>query len=112
MARLADTAGIPVTRREWGVLAVIESRTRPSGRVVAILARGGEELRLCRVARVCGILVIRLVTAVASRGQRGVVAVDVAFCTLTRRHSMGPSQRKRRVVVIEGGIRPDDRVMA
>lgn len=102
MARLADTAGISVTRRELCVLAVIESRTGPSGRVVAVLARGGEELRLCRVARVCGILIIRLVAAVASRWQRGVIAVDMALRTLTRRHSMRPSQRKCRVVVIEG----------
>ena len=89
-------------RRELRVLAVIERRTRPGGRIVAVLAGRWEKLRLRRVPGVRRVLVIRLVTAVASRGQRRVIAVDVAIGTMTWRHSVRSGQRKCSVVVIEG----------
>ena len=90
---------------------MIESGSGPCRRVVAGLARGREELRLRRVAWVGRVVVVRLVTADASRGQSRVVIVDVAVAALSRRHGMRASQRKRSVVVIERGVGPDARVM-
>ena len=112
VARGADTVGVAVIDRELCVLGVIESRTRPGGSVVAVLARSREELRLRRVARICRVVVVGLVASDAGRGQRRVVAVDVAIGALARRNRVRSRQRERRVVVVERRIRPDGRVVA
>lgn len=108
----AHVVRLAVTRREGRVLRVIKSRPGPGRCVVAGLAGRREKLRLRRVARVRGVVVVRLVAADAGRRQCGVVAVDMAIGALSRGHRMGSGQGKRRIVVIEGGIRPDRRVMA
>lgn len=112
MAGRADPVRVAVRRRELCVLRVIECRSGPGCRVMAVLARRREELWLRRVARVRGVLVIGLVTAVTRRGERSVIAVHVAIRTLPRRNRMRASQRESRVVVIECRVGPDDRVVA
>lgn len=53
---------------------------------------------------------VRLMAAIASRRQSGVVVIDVALRAGDA--DMGASQRERGVVVIEGGLRPRRGVMA
>jgi len=88
MARGANTVGVPMVDWESRVLRVIERRTRPRGRVMARRAGGREELRLRGVAGIGGVVVIGLMAADTSRGQRRVVAVDVAFSACPRRYGM------------------------
>lgn len=88
MARRTNVVGVAMTRREGRVLRVIERRTRPGSRVVTVLAGGGEELGLRRVARIRGVVVIGLMATDARGRQRRVIAVDVAIYTLPRRHSV------------------------
>ena len=97
----ADAVGIAVTSRELRVLRVVEARSCPRRGVMAVLARGREELRLRRVARICRVLVIRLMASDASRRQRRVVSVYVAVRALPWRHGVRTGQRKGRVVVVE-----------
>jgi len=88
MAGGADVVGVTVVRGKLRVLRVIERGPGPCRRVVAGLARGREELRLRRMAWVGRVVVVRLMTADASRGQGRVIVVDVAVTALARRHSM------------------------
>ena len=88
VAGRAHIAGIAMAGRESCVLRVIEGRTRPGRRVVAGRAGGREELRLRGVAGVGGVVVIGLMAADTGRGQRRVVAVDVAVGAGPWRHSM------------------------
>jgi len=111
VTRGADVVGVAVTRWKLRVLRVIKRRTRPSGRVVATLARGREKLRLRGVARVRGVVVVRLMAADTSRRQRGVVVVDVAIGAHPWRHGVRTSQREGRVVVIKRGVCPNRRVV-
>jgi len=96
---------------EWRVLGVIECRSRPGSRGVASLARSREELGLRLVARVRGVVVIRLVAADTRDRQSRVVPVYVAVRALARRHRVRTRQRECRVGVVEGGVRPDCRVV-
>ena len=98
--------------RELRVLRVVERSASPCRRVVTVLARLREELRLRRMAGIRRVLVVGLVATVARRRQRGVITVHMAIGTLPWRHSVLSGQRESRVVVIEGRVRPDDRVMA
>ena len=98
--------------RELRVLRVIERRTSPGGRGMAGRAGSREKLRLRGVAGIGGVVVIGLMAADTGRGQRRVVAVDVAVGAYPRRHQMRSGQREGRVVVIKRGICPDRGVMA
>src|SRR5579864_4527000 len=62
----ADVIGVAMTGRERGVLRVVKRGARPCRGVVAGLARSGEKLRLRRVARIGGVVVVGLVAADAS----------------------------------------------
>ncbi len=97
----ANVVGIPVTRWERRVLRVVEGRSRPGRRVVAVLARGREELRLRRVSGIGCVVVIRLVAPDTRRRQRRVIVVHVAVGADARRNGVRSRQRKRGVVVIE-----------
>ena len=112
MACRTDSIGVAMGDREWRVLRVIERRVQPVRGAVAVLASGREKLRLRRMPRIRRVVVVGLVAADASRRQRGVVVVDVAIRAHPRRHGVRSRQRKRRVVVIEGRVRPMDSVMA
>ena len=108
----AHVVGIAVIGRERRVLRVVEGGARPGRRVVTVLARRREELRLRRVSRVRRVVVIGLVAADAGRRQRRVVVVDVAVGAHPRRHRVRAGQGERRGVVVKRGVRPDRRVMA
>jgi len=97
---------------ERRVLGVIERRSRPGGRGVASLARSREELWLRLVARVRGVVVIRLVAADTRDRQSRVVAVHVTVSALARRHCVRTRQRECRIGMVEGGVGPDRRVVA
>ena len=73
MARRAHVVRIAVAGRELRVLRVIERGAGPGCRVVAVLARGREELLLRRVARIRSVVVVGLVAANAGGGQRRVI---------------------------------------
>lgn len=100
-----------MTGRERCVLCVIERRARPGCRVVTGLACRREKLRLGRMSRVCGVVVIGLMTTDAGRRQSRVVIVDMAVRTDARWHRVRASQGEGCVVVIEGGVGPDRCVM-
>jgi len=112
VARGANTVGIAMVNRESRVLRVIECRAGPGCGVVAVLARGREELLLRRVAGIGGVVVIGLMAADTSRGQRGVVAVDVAVGAYPRRCLVRAGEGECRIVVIERGVCPDGGVVA
>ena len=112
MARGANTVGVAMVDWESRVLRVIERRTSPRGRAMAGRAGRREELRLRSMAGIGGVVVIGLMAADTSRGQGGVVAVDVAVSARPRRCLVRAGQGECRVVVIERGICPDSRVMA
>ena len=97
---------------ERRVLAVVEGRIQPIGRVMAVLASRREKLRLCGVARVRGIVVIGPVTTDTGRGQRRVVAIDVAIGALPRWRRVRSGQGERSVVVVEHGIGPGRCIVA
>jgi hypothetical protein len=86
MAGGAHVIRIAVIRRELRVLRVIERSPGPRRGVVAGCARGREELRLRFVARVCRVVVVRLMAADARDGQRRVIVVDVAVRANPWRH--------------------------
>ena len=79
---------------------------------MARLAGGREKLRLGRVSRIRRVVVIRLVAANAGRRQRLVIVVNVAVQADSRRHGVRSGQRELRLIVIERGVGPRDRVMA
>ena len=112
MARGANPVCVAMVDRELRVLRVIEGRTSPGGRGVASRAGGREERRLRGVAGIRGVVVVGLMAADTGRGQRRVVAVDVAVGAGPGRYGMGSGQGESRVVVIKGGICPDSGVMA
>lgn len=112
VARGAHTVGVAMVDRELGVLRVIECRTSPCGRVVAVLTCCREELRLRRMAGIGCVGVVGLMATDARGWQRGVVVVDMAVRAHTRRHQVRTSKRERSVVVIERGVCPDDGVVA
>ena len=108
----ANIVGSAVVRRELRVLSVIEGCSGPGSRVVAVLARRGEELRLGLVPGIRRLVVVVRMAAIARGGQRGVVAVHVAIGALARWHRVGTCEGEGCVVVIEGGVRPHVRVVA
>lgn len=112
VARCANIVGVSVTRWELRVLGMIEGRAGPGGRVMAVLARRGEELRLGLMPGIRRLVVVVRMAAIARGRQRGVVAVHVAIGALPRRYRMRTSEGEGCVVVIEGGVRPHVRVVA
>ena len=108
----ANIVGSAMACRERRVLRVVECRTGPGVRVMAVLARSGEELRLGRVSRIRRLGVVVLMAAVARGWQRRVVAVDVAIGALTRWYGVRAREGEGCVVVIERGVRPHIGVMA
>ena len=64
------------------------------------------------MVRIVRILVIRLVAAIAVRGQVGVVVVYVAVGASARRDGVRTGEREARLVVVKVGVGPFDRVMA
>jgi len=112
MAGGADVVSASMAGLEWRVLGVIECRSRPGSRGVASLARSREELWLRLVARVRGVVVIRLMAADTRDRQSRVVAVHVTVSALARRHCVRTRQRECRVGVVEGGVGPDCSVVA
>jgi len=91
---------------------VIEGRAGPGGGVVAVQARGREELRLRRVAWIGGVVVVGLMTTDTRSGQRRVVVIYMAVCAHARRHQVRTGQRESGVVVIKRRIHPVCRVVA
>lgn len=77
-----------MARRELRVLRVIESSSSPRGSVMAALARGREEQWLRGVARIRGVVVVRLMATNAGRWQRCVVIVHMAIRANSRRHQV------------------------
>ena len=112
VAGRAHIAGVAMAGRERCVLRVVKGGAAPGCGVVAVLAGRGEELRLCRVARIRGVVVIRLVAADARRGQRGVIVVDVAVGTNARRRGVGAGKGEGCGVVIKGRVSPHRGVVA
>lgn len=92
--------GVAVVRRE---VRMVECRSRPGGGGMARITSRREPSRC--VVWIGGPGVIRLVTAIAGRGQRCVVAVHVALHAGDVRRVIS-RQRERRGVVIEGGAQP------
>lgn len=107
VAGCADVIRVTVTGGESRVLRMIERRPGPGGRIVAVLASGGEELLLRRMARIGGVVVVALVAADTGSRQGRVIVVDVAICALAGRHYVRPRQREGCGVVIERGVGPD-----
>jgi hypothetical protein len=88
VARGANAVSVAMTGRESRVLRVIERRTCPGRRVVTRRAGGREKLLLRGVAGISGVVVIGLMATDTSRGQRRVVAVDVAISACPRRYGV------------------------
>ena len=88
MACGAHVIGICMTRRKWRVLRVIERSSSPSRCVVAILACRWEELRLRFVARICRVVVVRLMAADARCRQSRVVVIDMTIGAHPRRYKV------------------------
>ncbi len=107
----ADTVRIAMGHRELRVLRMVERGPGPGSRVVARLARGREELRLCRVSGIRRVVVVGLMTADTSGGQRRVVVVYVAIGAHARGHGVRTGQGEGSVVMVERGIGPDSRVV-
>ena len=95
-----NTVRVAVIR--WEV-RVVERGSGPAGRGVARIASGREASRC--VVRIVGPVVVRLVTAIAGRGQRRVVVVHVALRAGHVRRMIS-RQRECRGVVIERGACP------
>jgi len=111
MARRTHPTGVAMARRELRVLRMIEGRAGPCRCVVAVLAGSGEELRLCSVTGVRGVVVVGLVTSDACCRQCCVVVVHVAVTANTRRHGMRAGKGEGGVVVVEGRVGPDSGVV-
>ncbi len=107
-----NSVGVAVVGGEWRVLRMVKSRIQPAGGVVARSTSGREELRLRRMARIRGVLVVGLVAAVTVGWQRRVIVVHVAIDALPRRRSMHARERECRLVVIELAISPKHGVVA
>ena len=88
MARGANTIGVAMVNRESRVLRVVKRRTSPCGRVVAVLARRREELRLRFVARIRRVVVVGLMAADTRRRQSRVVVVDMTIGAHPRRYQV------------------------
>ena len=112
VAGRAHIAGVAMAGREWRVLRVVKGGAAPGCGVVAVLAGRGEELRLCRVARIRGVVVVRLVAPDAGCGQRRVIVVDMAVGTNAGRHGMGAGKGEGRGVVTKGRVSPHRGVVA
>ena len=107
VAGRANVGCFPMTCGELRVLRVIERGIRPRGCVVAVLACLREELWLGLMSRVCRVVVVGGVAAVAVRRQGRVVVVDVAVGADARWYLMRTGKGEGCVVMIERGIRPD-----
>lgn len=105
MAGRTHAIGTAVISRKPGM---VERGAQPGSRGVAGLTAGGESCR--GVAGIRRPLVVLLMTAIAGGRERGVVVVHMAVGA--RHGSVGASQRKWRVVVIERGTRPRRGVVA
>ena len=108
----ANIVGSAVARRKLRVLGMVKRRTGPRGRVMAILASRGKELRLSLVSGIRRLVVVVRMAAIARGGQRRVVAVYVTIGALARGHRVGTREGEGCVVVVEGGVRPHVGVVA
>lgn len=90
-------------QRESGAV-VIERRTEPRARVMALLAGLREILR--DVIWIGRALEIFQVAGHTSRARQTVVIADVAIDALSRRHRVRSGQRKTCTAVIERGVEP------
>lgn len=99
-------------RGELRVLGVIKRGVGPGSCVVAVLACLREELRLGLMSRVCRVVVVGGVAAVAIRRQCRVVVVDVAVAAQPRRRLVQAGEGEGCVVVIKGRVRPDVGIVA
>ena len=111
VAGRANSARIAVVNRELRVLCMVERGAGPCRRVVTVLAGGREELRLRSMARVRRVVVVSLMAANADGGQGRVIVVDVAIRALPRWDRVRACEGKGCVVVVEGGVCPDRRVV-
>ena len=116
VALRANPAGVAMAGWELRVIRVRERRIGPGVfcRIVAVQARGGEELRIRAAAverNAVGVVVGRM-TADTGGWQRRVIVVDMAIRALPRRHRVLSDQGKRRVVVIKGRVGPEIGVVA
>ena len=111
-----EIAGVGVTRRTnclgvavgHGEIRVIERRSGPRRGGVAVLATRRESRR--RMARIVRTLIIGYVAAVAIGWEARIVVVHVA--TGAGNRCVRAGKREGRVVVVEGGLGPDDGVVA
>ena len=116
VAARAGPARVAMVDGELGVIRVREGCVGPGVfcRIVAVQAGGREELRVGAAAmqRNAVGVVVGCMTADTGGWQRGEIVVDMAIRALPRRRRVLSDQRKRRVVVIEGSVRPQFCVMA
>lgn len=84
---------------------MIEPAIRPLRGVMAGFASRGESGRRM-VHRANGVGVVLLMAGDAQRARQVVIVVDVAIRALSRRDSVGTSQRETRAVVVEGSVQP------
>ena len=112
MARRAHFVGVAVGDRKLRVLGVVEGGAGPGGRIVAVLARRGEKLRLRGVPGIRSVVVIGLVAPNTRRRQGRVIVVYVAIRTYPGGNYVGPGEWEGRVVVVERRVRPNRGVMA
>jgi len=103
----ADTVGIAMIDAPPGV---VEGRAGPRCSGVTSGASGGEDRGRGFVDWIRGAVVIRRVTAVASRGERGVVVVYVA--TGAGNLGVEARQRERGGAVVKFAVGPQRGVMA
>lgn len=108
MARRTDSVRIAVVDREERMVARRQRRRNPSRRCVASLT--GRRPARGHVIGICGPGKVRLMARVAGRRRPCVDVVYVALYAVNS--SVGPGQRKWRVVVIERRTGPGRRCMA
>ena len=108
---------IAMTGGKLRVVSVWERRTGPIARAHAVAGpalcnREERDVRARGMGWLCGPVVVGLMACTARVAVQTVIVVDVAVGAYPRWHSVQPDQRETRVVVIEGGIGPVNRVVA
>ena len=90
---------------------MVEGAIAPLHGIVTVRA-GGRESRRHVVHGSGRVVVVSLMAAYTSGGQRRVVIVGMAIGAGSRRHRMRSGERERSVVVIEGRVGPEHGVVA
>lgn len=111
MACGAHVVRIAMVCRKLRVLRMVKRGAGPGRRVVAGLAGGREKLRLRGMARIRRVVVVGLMTANARGWQRRVIVIDVTIRTLPGWDRVRACEWEGRVVVVEGRVCPDRRVV-